>query len=330
MKQINAGIDIGYHATKVWADGGVSATIPSVIGTPDMPVTSFNTAMSDRHIVVQPIEQPQYLVGESALRLSRITQRREDRGWIMEPEYGVLLMAALAIVAQNAPSAEVFVTTGLPVSYYDSDAKELASVFNGEHIGRVNGEKCHYTVKAQVTTQGYGGFMDLLMNDHNTMQNERLLNSVVGIIDIGGHTTNIQTISNTESIRPQTVSFPLGGWDLVRAVNSEISQRYPDVDMRDHQVAQAIVNRSFNRFGKPENISDLVDQCINPVVREILSRTSQLWGSASGVDEVYVMGGGALLFGGALVAEFPQGQIASDPAMANARGYWKYTNVWRE
>ena len=329
---LNAGIDIGYYSTKIVADGGVSVILPSVTGTPDMPITKFYDGKSDDHLVVEVLEEKikQYLVGNSALRLSRITQRREDRTWIENYEYYVLLIAALAIAAQSQREALINVTTGLPVSYYDADKPILENIFGRIHRAKVNGTKLEYEVNARVTTQGFGSYIDLLMGDDGLMHREEFLTSIIGIVDIGGHTTNIQTIDRTENVRPKTATFPIGGWDLVRSVQSQIANEYPDVNLQDHSVAEAIKNRAFKRYGKPESIAGIVDVCSAPIVRDVLARLTQLWGSGSGVDAVYVTGGGAHLFGSKIVEAFPHAELVQDPVMSNARGYWKYTRIWTE
>jgi actin-like ATPase involved in cell morphogenesis len=330
-KEIHAGIDIGYSSTKVYADGVSGVIIPSVIGTPDMPITTFHNGRVEDHLVVEIPSDSQYLVGDSAIKLSRITQRREDRTWIGQQEYYILLAAALAIAADGEEEALIKVTTGLPVTYFDADREQLEKLFSGGHGVTVNGVEHNFRVDARVTTQGFGAYMDILRdNDGVSMSRDDFLSKTIGIIDIGGHTTNVQTIDRAESVRPQTVSFPIGGWDLVRSVQAVVANEFPDVELLDHQVAEAIVDKSFRRFGEATDISSIIRECAAPIVRDVLSRMSQLWGSASAIDQIYIVGGGAHLFGELIAKEFPHAYVTKNPVLRNARGYWKYTKVWAE
>ena len=145
----------------------------------------------------------------------------------------------------------------------------------------------------------------------------------VGVIDIGGKTTNLLSVDRLAEIGRETESVSIGAWDVVRAVRSFLADRCPNLELRDHQVVEAIVSRQVRYYGESVDLSLVVDAALEPMANQVIAQATQLWNGGAGLDAILVAGGGALLLGPFLKAHFRHARIVSEPVFANAEGYWK-------
>ena len=311
----NIGLDIGYSATKLVSSGG-SEIFPSIVGTPDISRFSFNKSNN----TIIGWDDKSWLVGTSALEQSRMLKRREDRDWITTPEYKTLFYSALA----KLPVGSINLVTGLPIAFYN-DAEKLLSLVDGKHNFTVNGAEVEYNVEnIDVIPQPFGSLFSVVLSRKGKVRDSKLAEGVVGVVDCGGKTTNILTVSRMAEIAKDTASVNVGGLDIMRAVKDELTNLYPGLEYRDHQIANVIIDRQITYFGDDVYIgSEIVD----PLADTIIAQCGQLWGTGAGLDSVLISGGGALLMSDRLLSHFPHGVVVDDPVFANAVGYWKYSRM---
>ena len=317
----NIGLDIGYSATKLVSSGGIEI-FPSIVGTPDISRFSFNKSNN----TIIGWDDKSWLVGTSALEQSRMLKRREDRDWITTPEYKTLFYSALA----KLPVGNINLVTGLPIAFYN-DAEKLLNLVNGKHNFTVNGAEVEYNVEnVDVIPQPFGSLFSVVLSRKGKVKDSKLAEGVVGVVDCGGKTTNILTVSRMAEVAKDTASVNVGGWDIMRAVKDRLTNEYPDIPLRDHQIINAIINKSIHYFGNDVDISNLVSEIVDPLADTIIAQCGQLWGTGAGLDSVLISGGGALLMSDRLLSHFPHGVVVDDPVFANAIGYWKYSRMLKE
>jgi hypothetical protein len=145
----------------------------------------------------------------------------------------------------------------------------------------------------------------------------------VGVIDIGGKTTNLLSVDRLAEIGRETESVSVGAWDVVRAVRSYLAHRCPNLELRDHQIVEAIVSRQLRYYGQQVDLKPVVDAALEPMANQVIAQATQLWNGGAGLDAILVAGGGALLLGPFVKAHFRHARIVTDPVFANAEGYWK-------
>jgi hypothetical protein len=254
---------------------------------------------------------------------SRFVNRREDRAWIESAEYYQLFLAALSEVT-NATVADLFVVTGLPVSFY-GDRAMLCEQLMGAH--KVTREGRHaQTLKVgecRVIPQPFGALLAAALNNRGCIADHDLATGSVGVIDIGGKTTNLLSVKRLAEIGRETESVSVGAWDVVRAVRVFLADRCPNLEIRDHQVVNAIVAGQVRYYGESVNLRPVIDAALEPMANQVVSQASQLWNGGAGLDAILVAGGGALLLGSLLKDHFRHARVVTDPILANAEGYWK-------
>lgn len=310
------GLDIGYNAVKAVC-GKLQVTFPSVVGTADTARFSLGTSND----VVIEYNGNSYLVGESAISQSRMTQRREDRHWYESEEYTILLLAALS--ALNV-KGDVTIVTGLPVAFYAADKDRLQSRIVGEYSFTRNGTKFAVNIETvKVVPQPFGTLLDIALDMDGDVENAEIANGNIGVIDCGGKTTNLLSVKRLGEIAKETSSVNIGGWDVVRALSRYIDDEYPNRDFEGHELAEIVRVGKFTYFGEKVDVKRKVEELTAPLAQQVISQASQLWNGGAALDKIIVTGGGAHLLGKAILAHFPHAIQHVNPVFGNASGYAK-------
>lgn len=317
---MNTGMDIGYSATKAVGGRG-RATFPSVTGTPDKARFSLNGA-GGSIILVEPAHVQ---VGAEAVAQSRFLHRREDRHWVAGDEWYHLFLAALTELT-TANQVEMAVVTGLPVAFFEGDKAAVRERLLGDHRAQREGRhaQAFRVTDARVIPQPFGTLLSAALDQNGRIVDRELSTGAVGVIDVGGKTTNLLSVNHLSEIGRETSSVSVGAWDAVRAVRDWLSIQCPDLDLRDHQVVEAIIARRVKYFGEPIALDGIVDQTLEPLAGEVIASASQMWNGAAALDAILVSGGGALLLGPYIQRHFRHARVLEDPVFTNADGYWKF------
>ncbi len=316
---MNIGLDVGYSAVK-GVSGQRRVTFPSVVGTPDRARFSLNS-QEDNIILTMP---DHVLVGQGAVEQSRFVHRREDRRWIESDGYYHLMLAAFTDLT-TATVAELRVVTGLPVAFYDGDRRALCDRFLCEHRAGREGRRAQLfrVTDCRVIPQPFGVLLALALNDRGCIVDNTLATGAVGVVDVGGKTTNLLSVHRMAEIGRETSSVNVGAWDVVRAVRNYLADHCPDLELRDHQLVEAITGRQVRYYGKPVDLSGVVETALEPLADQVIAQATQLWNGGAALDAILISGGGALLLGPRIRDHFPHARVVSEPVYANALGYWK-------
>jgi len=318
---MNAGLDVGYSAVKA-VGNDQRVTFPSVVGTPDRARFSLDGA-SENGIVLNLVDGT-FLVGQGAVEQSRFAPRREDRAWIESDEYYRLMLATFTELT-TATSCELIVVTGLPVAYY-GDKDKLRDLLLGEHRASREGRRGQVfrVTDCRVIPQPFGALLSLALDDRGRVADTELATGKIGIVDVGGKTTNLLSVNRLAEIARETASVNVGSWDAMRAVQDWLSNHCPDLVLRDHQVIEAMIARSVAYYDGKVDLGDVVDQALEPMAAQIVAQATQLWNAGASLSAILVSGGGALLLGPAIKKHFRHARVVEDPVFANAIGYWKF------
>ena len=315
---MNVGMDVGYSAVKA-VSGDRRVTFPSVVGTPDRARFSLNG--STAIVLTHPVNA---MVGEEAIAQSRFLNRREDRGWVESDEWHTLALAALTELT-SATVAELVIVTGLPVAFY-SDKAVVRDRLLGEHKVQREGRRAQ-TLKVKecrVIPQPFGCLLSACLDNRGRIADSHLAAGAVGVIDVGGKTTNLLSVNRLSEIGRETASVNVGAWDVVRAVRRWLTDNCPDLDLRDHQVVDAMIARRVRYYGESVDLADVVEAAIEPLAHQVLAEATQLWNGGAALDAVLVSGGGALLLGSHIKACFRHARVVADPVFANVVGFWRF------
>jgi len=316
------GIDLGYSHTK-FSVNSHCGIFPSVVGSPE--TAAFSLSGDDRIALETPSGTVH--VGQAVLDQSRFISRPEDRGWITSDEYYWLFLAALS-EATTTFFAEVFVVTGLPIAYYREDRKNLQGIIRKKHqVRRADHVQTFDVVECRVVPQPFGALASVAFGPDGQTADADMLNKPVGIIDVGGHTTNLLSMRNAQSVDRATGSVNMGAWDIVRSVKEYLSTHTPGLAPSDYEVIEAIKARSIPYYGRDMDLSEVVEEALGHFRRQVLAEATHLWNHGADLYAILVAGGGAHLIGDDLLAHFSDHarvRIVDNPVYANATGYVRF------
>lgn len=314
------GIDIGYSAVKIVA-GNRRATFPSVVGSPDQ--ARLVLGEQDNAQLTMPSGN-KVLVGAGAITQSQFLNRREDRDWIRSPEYHALMLMAFTEIT-SATRVDLDIVTGLPIAFYSSDKNTLKEIFVGGHkVTRgTRGAQVFRVNSCRVVPQPFGSLFASAMDAHGRITDQKWMEHT-GIIDIGGKTTNLLSTRQLGEIGFETASVNVGTWNAVRALRTWMNDHCPEIDMRDHEIVEAITTRQMKYYGELISLDEPVNMIIERMATRIISEATKLWNGAASFDAILVTGGGAHLLGTRIEEHFRHAQIVKSPVEANAEGFWKY------
>lgn len=319
---MKAGIDLGYSSVK-GATEAQTFSFPSIVGTPDRARFGLNGAV--KSIIVQPAGMEKRAIGEGAVLQSRFANRREDRDWIESDEYRYLLAAAFSELT-TASRVDLQVVTGLPIRYYVDRAKlqeiltsQIHKVIRDDrHAQQFNVTDC------RVIPQPFGTVLSMALDNRGRILDNALATGNVGIIDIGGKTTNLLSVYRLGEVGRETTSVDVGAWDVIKVIREYLVGDYPGLEKRDHEIVDIVTSRKVKFFGEEFDLSGEVDNALEAFAGQVISQASQLWGSGARLDKILVSGGGALLLGKYITKHFRHAEIVENPVYANAIGYLKF------
>ena len=310
------GLDVGYRAVKA-VSGGKKVQFASAVS----PYRSYDVGIGS---AAEPLalEVPWPIAaGDEAVLYYKRHRRHEDRGWWRTDDYLALVYLAISEMARG--SADVHIVTGLPASFFFRDKEHLEKRLSGVHTFRRVGRRSQTVkVQAKVTAQPVGTLLSM-----GVMPGDRRR---IGILDIGGKTTNLL---GTSGIRPrdgEIASLDLGGWDVVMAVRDWLIDQGAD-DPQPYDVERALREGSITFYGERVSVSQARDEAAAVVAEDIVARAHTLWPMQS-LDLVVLTGGGALLLGEAIKQRLNHRNIvvADDPVFANALGFYRLARLLRE
>jgi len=318
------GIDLGYSHVKGCVNGH-KFIFPSAVGSPESAAFSLD---SDSRIALQT-DSGLVQIGQAVLDQSRFVSRPEDRGWIASDEYKWLFCAALSEATTTFWADSVMIVTGLPIAYYREDKDRLRNVMLGEHTVQREGRKQQRfkVTEVRVIPQPFGSLFSASLGSDGQVVAPDMLNGRVGIIDVGGHTTNLLSTLRARDIERQTGSVDMGAWDVVRALREHLDEITPGLEISDYDIVEAVKRGYVWYYGEQVDISDQAEVSLSHFRRQVLAEASHLWDNGSQLQAILVSGGGAHLIGNAILAHFSlhkNVRVVDDPVFANAMGYVRF------
>lgn len=243
---------------------------------------------------------------------------------------------ALRMAAQREPGLlgnPVTLVTGLPIfSFYaqgkpdqDTIARKTASLL--KPITSTDGSALLNVVEHKVFPEGLAAWIDYAVDDQIRLRPE-VNSQTIGVIDIGGRTTDVAVVLPGQCIdHARTTSIEVGVQDVAGVLGPMLADRFSRqyrnrVVMTPRMIAAAM-GGSVRVFGRTEEVKAEAHAAIEEIMQRMVREINRNLGSASDLDSILLVGGGAHLFA-ALAERLPNIVIPQAPDFANARGFAKY------
>lgn len=326
-KNIVVGVDDGYAMTKVVVleDGKVkSATmIPSRARSGIHGTTVIGDADEGSPVPCYETDGVMFTVGDLADAESARFNEYPFSGMNRVIVNHALRLAGLA-------GADVRIATGLPLGTFYKGAEP-----NGELIQRkdasirtrvesVDKSAMPNIVSHAVFPEGLAAWVDYAIGDDGQVRVD--MGETVGVIDIGGRTTDVAVVLPGKRIdHARCGSADIGALNVVEEVRVALL-RSKNVEIPAGAIEQALRTRNLRMWGKKVDIGAEIDAAVAQVMDAVMREVNRRLGSAVDVDRILMVGGGAYLFR-EVATRYPNVTIPEAPEFANARGFAKYLSL---
>lgn len=264
--------------------------------------------------------------------LSDVETARFD-GYPLSAMNRAIVNHAIRTAAQKAPGLlerPLHLTTGLPLRAFYNNGKPNKDYIEKKKrslmrpIVSLDGSPMPNIVKHEVFAEGLAAWIDWAIDDTLTLR-EDALEQRVGIIDVGGRTTDVAVVMPGRQIdHARSGSSEIGAHNVMETMKSELFKRFEA--QVSQQQAEKAMSGQVKMWGKMTDVSDLAQRAIRETSEMILRDINRRLGGGADLDVVLLVGGGAHLFG-CLSEVFRNIEIAPNPAFANARGFAKYMAI---
>lgn len=245
-----------------------------------------------------------------------------------------------ALLAGGFGGTDVNIVTGLPFNhFYMLDGQPNQVLINAKNDNVKKGvfsnvKTLANIVSANVSTEAIAAYIDLLMDidGNETADYEEIVQSKVGVIDIGGKTTDSAVIfpgGGSVDIE-RSGSANVGVLMLSAAVGSRLSAHFDIENMTPRMIDEAIKTGEIKIAGEKFPCADIVNAEKEKLTENIMTHVRSTIRKGDDLDLIIFVGGGAIVLKEQLANKFKQARFPEAPEFANARGMLKIAKYVNE
>lgn len=323
-KRLNVvGVDDGHYAIKIVLEDGSTFAVPS-------------RGRAGRHLIAwKDDDQGLYRTEEGQdYTVHEHLQQADDtrfKDYPRSPLNRVLVHHALRHAGFGGK--DVFIATGLPVSYYYmADGKRNDALIEAKQENLRKGVTCGNQpmaniVRNVVATEAIAAYFDQLidMDGQPSEDYEMLGESVVGVVDIGGKTTDCAVIfpGGNQVDTERSGSSDVGVLMLYAAVESNLRSVFDLDNVPPRLIEAAIKTGAVKIAGESQDVSAMVRKEKEHLAEQIMAGVRTRIGTGKDLDSVLFVGGGTIVMQEQLKKYFPHSRFVKQPEFSNARGMFK-------
>jgi plasmid segregation protein ParM len=320
------GVDDGHYSIKVVTESGNMISIPS-------------RARSGKHLIEwqgagDGSDGAIYVAEEGGTYTAHEHLSEPDDTRFREYPHSPLNRVLVHHALRKAGFAgrAVSIATGLPVSYYYNGGVPNSQLIDGKVANLKKGVLCESgscakIVENLVTTEAIAAYFDqiIAMDGTETPVYAEVAESHVGVIDVGGKTTDCAVIlaggAHVDTAR--SGSSDVGVLKLNDQIEAALRSKFGFDLVPPRLIEAAISTGSIKVYGKVENVEGIVREAKEVLAEAIMSTVRAKIGSGKDLDWVLFVGGGSIVMREQLAKHFPHSRFPDRPEFANARGMLK-------
>lgn len=348
-------IDLGnglVNVRSVYTDGSpYTFTLPSAFAESEQvgdSIGGVGAKYDVQHFIVDGVS---YVWGKDVARLSNLTHTASSsESRYKTKNYRILVKIILGKVAKDigiSPNEQIFISTGVPSNQTSEEVANLikdafygdSDKYKGLFKLSVDGEE--YTVNVgyvNVTSQPLATVFSYYLDENGDASNEEITEKEIAVIDIGGGTTDFDTLR--EFNRLEYRSEPFGFRDVYHAIRKKIEKenRGRKIDVNDYEILDIIQKAEIKAKEEgtepvytykgsdrqPEvDFTDEYNKALNKLGMQINEAISNQWKDLEQYDIVFLVGGSARRVQKYIdLLEDPT--IPTNPGLSNVEGYYRY------
>lgn len=323
-KPVYVGVDDGHSEIKLFTETGEYLSFPSRIKTSHEVISGVG---EDTLGLYTTEEGNKFTV---SIHLTSADDTRFD-GYPTSEMNRVLVHHAL--LQAGFSGRDVIVATGLPVRHtYFTDGSKNSELITAKSINIAKGVSSANTpmakiLKNTVETEAIAAYVDQIldMDGSPSAQMDDFENEYVGVIDVGGRTTDCIVVypggSGIDAAR--SGSADAGFLKIHETVASRLKLKFGLNHLAESIVDSAVRTGALRVAGQKHDVTDIVDAEKKVFAQEIAAFVRTKIGSGRDLNVLLLVGGGALAMREQLLEMFPHATIPKNPEFANARGMMK-------
>lgn len=234
-------------------------------------------------------------------------------------------------------SYDVVMVTGLPFNDFYMNSKrdmrsEKIASFNAlwNQIKCRDGKKPPTLISHSIFAEGVATYIHNLYTVYHGEDTESEVsrvnqNSPIAIVDLGGRTLDIVTISvNGDGFSSrESTTVELGALDLNEDISKNIMDRFNIKHVLPSGIEKAISDKTYTVFGDAKDVSDIIDKNISMFSERVKLEVRRVIGDAVDLGLVLFVGGGSHIVRNKLEHMYPNIRWAESPQFSNALGLLK-------
>lgn len=324
---VKRSVDIGFGFTKALDQSGKDLMFPSVTGSSrplHQNIISTGGLDSNPNIIyTDSVGHKDYadsvgktlFVGDLAIRQSPFKYFSLKESKPQDSRTRILLEVALASLS-NAPSEQVILGTGLPVTFYFEQKESMEKLCTRNHhinimVNGIQMERDIEVIQTHVFPQPLGSVMNWMLDSQSAIRSElkSAMSGTIGVVDIGFFTADYLLLDRLEPISDHSRSTRSGISTALKSLSDS------GIDLPLYQLNREI------QLGRYRSESAVAFRGLS---EQIATEIETFW--PHNVQTVIVSGGGGSVLRSHLAIQGEALQNAtylSDPNMANVYGYMK-------
>jgi plasmid segregation protein ParM len=333
-------VDDGFAHTKVWDGETQQGTFLASVARPGAHITA-------RLLSSQPSIDPGYetdegeytvgdgLVGAQTAHFDDYPFSGMNRAIVMHAirEHG------LRFPELNLSNRPLKVITGLPLQAYyrhggekDKDRVERKRAALLGPLRARDGSALPTIEQHEVMPEGLAAWVDYIL-DVDGQAKEDVLETAVGVVDVGGRTTDLavilpgQTIDHARSTSVEVgMAQALGDLQQALLQDKAITALTSRPVITPRHLQKALETGQITMYGQMVNVQSVVEKALETLARRLVTDIQRVLGSASDLESIWFVGGGAkaLMNHPLLIKVYPHMRVPDEPSFSNARGFWKF------
>jgi plasmid segregation protein ParM len=281
------------------------------------------------------IDDVEYVWGEDISELGskvKVGYGLENR-YKSEP-FKIMTKIALAKVVDDLdiqPTEKIYLVTGVPSGETKTDREnEITLAFLGDNGGvheidvNVN-ERFFRVAHVEVMSQPVATVIGRYLDEDGYVGDEEYESLKVGIIDVGGGTTDLDIVDKLQRQKNYT-SIPKGFSDVYRSIKEVIKHEHPSHDVTDFKLLDCLETKTYkpNKRYQEIDFSDAMEAGIREVSVDIQQAILSQWKDQTDMDEILLIGGSAKEFEPKLSNIVRGLTIPENHHTSNVEGYYRW------
>ena len=328
-------IDIGYGFVKAMNEKGATIRFPSIVAIDrstkmrnilKFQPEDYTVKIWDKADGAENVDGRSFLVGDAAMVGGSGIRTWEDKA-VENTNLKTLIATAAALLGDGE---EIDLAVGLPLMYYRVQKDDVTQLLRQMDVEVAIEEQLAKKVKIRsvyVFPQGAGAYYAACLTIDGDVRNPHLVNSPVGLIDIGYRTTDILVMAKgKKGLMPRedlSGGIDVGMKHAYHMIQNEVEEVVnKTVDFFAIEKAILWDNDKFLHRNLEMSLKEYELLAYEELAQQIAAKVKMRWGDElDSLSAVIIAGGGGEVLQPYLKLAFPSLITIENAAFANVEGF---------